>query len=411
MMNQIQNGIIFLQNNSAVYSLACLALLLVFAWLANWIVKVILIRGFYRIVHLVFDKKEASNKRVVARLANIVPTIIIMWGVDLIPHLPPKFILVVENVGHAFIVITVALAASAALDVFNLVWQQRPDAKIKPIKGYIQVVKIAIYIVAALFVIAALVDKSPLILLSGVGAMAAVLMLVFQDTLLSLVASVQINSNDLIRVGDWIEVPSLNANGIVTDIALHTVQVKNFDMTITNVPTKRLISDAFKNYRGMWNEGGRRINRSILLDQNSLHVLTNEERGRLEHYEALKSFFNREPLLLKDAADNTNPSEHFMNELEMTNLNAFRAYAEYYLRHHPRIRHDMHLMVRLMPSAEFGLPVEFYCFTATTVWAEYEKIQSDLIDHMLTVLPQFGLRVFQSPSGIDLIGLRMHSAS
>lgn len=390
MIEQIQQGLDWLQKDPKTYSIACLIFLLFISWIANLIVKFTLIRGFYPIVHMVFDKSEISNKRVVARLANVVPIIMIIWGIDFIPDLPPRFVLFVENIGHALIILTVTLAASSAIDVFNLVWQQRPDAKIRPIKGYIQVAKLAIYIVAIILVIAALVDKSPVILLSGLGAMAAVLMLVFQDTILSLVASVQINSNDMVRVGDWIEIPQLNANGLVTDIALHTVTVKNWDMTISNIPTKRFITDSFKNYRGMWDEGGRRIARSILIDQNCLHTLSKEEHDQLSQ----RLPFALDTLTIDVVDDGVDQG--------ITNLTVYREYARYYLRHHPQIRQDLHLMVRSMPPTEHGLPVEFYCFTSTTVLQEYEQIQSDLIDHMITILPDFGLRVFQGPTGQDI---------
>lgn len=391
MMEQIQQGLNWLQQDPKIYSIACLVFLFLISWIANFIVKFTLIRGFYHIVHLVFDKSELSNKRVVSRLANVVPIIMIISGIDLIPDLPPKFVLFVVNIGHALIILTVALAAAAAMDVFNLVWQQRPDAKIRPIKGYIQVAKLVIYVVAIVLIIAALVDKSPVILLSGLGAMAAVLLLVFQDTILSLVASVQINSNDMVRVGDWIEIPPLNANGLVIDMALHTVTVKNWDMTISNIPTKRFITDSFKNYRGMWDEGGRRIARSIHIDQTSLHTLTETERQRLSQFVPEETLNQLTIDVVDDGVDQG-----------ITNLTVYREYARYYLRHHPQIRQDMHLMVRSLPPTEFGLPVEFYCFTNTTVWAEYEGIQSDLIDHMITILPEFGLRVFQSPTGQDI---------
>lgn len=390
MIEQIQQGIDWLQQDPKTYSIACLALLLFISWIANLIVKFTLIRGFYPIVHLVFDKSELSNKRVVARLANVVPIIMIIWGIDLIPALPPKFVLFVENIGHALIILTVALAVASACDVFNLVWQKRPDAKIRPIKGYIQVAKLVIYVVAIVLIIAALVDKSPVILLSGLGAMAAVLLLVFQDTILSLVASIQISSNDMVRVGDWIEIPQLNANGLVIDLALHTVTVKNWDMTISNIPTKRFITDSFKNYRGMWDEGGRRIARSIFVDQTSLHTLSKEEHDKLSK----QLPFDLNTLTIDVVDDGVDQG--------ITNLTVYREYARYYLRHHPQIRQDLHLMVRSMSPTENGLPVEFYCFTTTTVLHEYEQIQSDLIDHMITILPEFGLRVFQSPTGQDI---------
>ena len=245
------------------YSVVSLALLLVAAWLANWLVKRILVRGIYRALRAASEAFDSAvlDSKVIARIANIVPALIISVGVGLIPDLPEPLVATVRNVCGATIVIVIAVAVSGMLGLVNALYEQRPDAHLRPVKGYIQVLKIAIYAVAAILAIAALLDRSPLILLSGLGAMAAVLILIFQDTLLSLVASVQISSNDIIRVGDWVELPALNADGDVIDIALHTVKIQNFDKTITTIPTKRFISDPFKNWRGMQDSGGRRIKR------------------------------------------------------------------------------------------------------------------------------------------------------
>jgi len=257
------------------------------------LVKYTLVRGLYRFVRSVFNETIHAKNMVIARLANIVPALIISAGITWIPALPAAFVTVVQNVAHAFIVLTIALAIAAALNAVNELWQRRPDANMRPIKGYVQVAKIVIYIIATILVIATLIDRSPLILLSGIGAMAAVLMLIFQDTLLSLVASVQITSNDIIRVGDWVEIPQLNADGAVIDIALHTVKVQNWDKTITTIPTKRFITDAFKNWRGMQESGGRRIKRSIFLDQNSVRFLSEEDCARLSHFRILKPYLDR----------------------------------------------------------------------------------------------------------------------
>src|SRR5690606_33541248 len=210
------------------------------------------------------------------RLANLVPALVIIVGVRFVPHLPDALVLVVRNVGAAFVVLTISLAASAALNLGETLWNRRPDAREKPIKGYVQIVKIALFIVAGLLMLAILLDRSPLILLSGLGAMAAVLMLVFQDTLLSLVASVQISSSDMVRLGDWIEMPQLNADGDVIEIALHTVKVQNWDKTITTVPIRNLVTEPFKNWRDMQESGGRRIQRAITCRHTSIRFLMSE---------------------------------------------------------------------------------------------------------------------------------------
>ena len=248
--------------------------LLLLAWLANWLTKHILLRGLYRLVSFTANDQELTPLPVIARLANVVPALVLSLGIKVVPELPTALVTVVENVCGAFVVLTIALAIGGALNWGNALYQRRPDAHLRPIKGYVQVAKIVIYALATILIIASLIDRSPLLLLSGLGAMAAVLMLIFQDTLLSLVASVQLSSNDMVRVGDWIEMPQLNADGGVIDIALHTVKVQNWDKTITTIPTKRLISDSFRNWRGMSESGGRRIKRSLYLDQTSVRFLT-----------------------------------------------------------------------------------------------------------------------------------------
>ena len=298
-----------------------------------------------------------------------------------------------------------AIALDSSLNVINVLYSRRPSARLKPIKGYVQVSKIVIYAIAVILMIATLIDRSPLILLSGLGAMAAVLLLIFQDTLLSLVASVQISSNDIIRVGDWIEMPQLNADGDVIDIALHTVKVQNFDKTITTIPTKRFITDSFRNYRGMQEAGGRRIKRSLNIDQNSVHFLSDAEREHLNRFNLLDDYLTAKEEELADwNLKLEKRGQEPVNTRRVTNLGTFRAYVERYLRAHPGVRQDMTLLVRQMPLSAEGLPIEVYCFTNTTVWAQYEGIQGDIFDHLLAILPEFGLHVFQHPSGRDFRG-------
>ncbi|MFV0453734.1 MAG: mechanosensitive ion channel family protein [Pseudomonas sp.] len=382
---------------------ACTALIFA-AWLSNWIVKRILVRGVYHLLRHARDA-ELQDFGVIRRLSNIVPALVLATGVNALPGLPEAVVTVVQNVCGGFIILTVALALAAVLDIINLLYQRRPDAHLYPIKGYLQVVQIVLYAIAAILIIATLIDRSPLILLSGLGAMAAVLMLIFQDTLLSLVASVQITSNDLIRVGDWVEMPQLNADGDVIDIALHTVKVQNWDKTITSIPTKRFISDSFKNWRGMQESGGRRIKRSLFLDQQSMHFLSEEECKRLHRFSLLEDYLDEKQRDI-DAwnARLAERGQESVNTRRITNIGTFRAYVERYVRSHPGIHQNMTFIVRQLAPTADGLPLEIYCFTNTVNWVPYEAIQSDIFDHLLSILPEFGLRVFQHPSGADMRG-------
>ncbi|MGI9360792.1 MAG: mechanosensitive ion channel family protein, partial [Parasphingorhabdus sp.] len=299
------------------------------------------------------------------------------------------------------------------LTLVNQLYDRRPDALSRPVKGYIQLLKIILYGGVVLLMIAILMDESPLLLLSGLGAMAAILMLVFKDTILSLVASVQLTSNDMLRVGDWIEMPALNADGDVVDIALHTVKVQNWDKTITTIPTHRLISESFKNWRGMSDSGGRRIKRSIFIDQNGIRFLTDEEQQNLRRFQLLNSYLDRKQAeLLEWNSEIEKTGRDGINRRRITNIGTFRAYVSEYLHNNPNIAQDMTLLVRQLDPTSKGLPIEIYCFTNTTSWNPYENIQSDIFDHLIAILPEFGLSSFQEPSGLDLQrGLSGHSHS
>jgi miniconductance mechanosensitive channel len=395
----------WLEQHSHLYTLVSALLLLVAAWLANYLVRRILVRGIYRALRasVLGEDQVLMDSRIISRLANIVPAFIVYAGVGLVPDLPEAVIQVVRNVCSAIIVLVLALAIGGSLNLVNALYARREDAHRRPVKGYVQVVQIVVYLLAAILMVAALIDRSPLILLSGLGAMAAVLILIFQDTLLSLVASVQISSNDIVRVGDWVEMPQLNADGDVIDIALHTVKIQNFDKTITTVPTKRFISDPFKNWRGMREAGGRRIKRSLLLDQHSLHFLSAAEVESLRRFRLLGEYLERKEAEIREwNRELEEQGRDPVNSRRITNIGTFRAYVERYLRAHQGVHQDMALLVRQLAPTSDGLPLEVYCFTNTVVWADYEGIQSDIFDHLLAILPEFGLRVFQHPSGADM---------
>ena len=383
-------------------ALALFALLLV-ALAINWLIKRVLLK----LAAPYLDTRSDTADRAAAWLATVIPLLVMSRGVLLVPHLPHAVVTVTVNVMQALIVFSVAMGISWALNYVNELYARRPEARSRPIKGYIQVLKIAVFCGAAILMIAVLIEESPLLLLSGLGAMAAVLLLVFKDTILSLVASVQLTSNDMLRVGDWIEMPSMNADGDVIDIALHTVKVQNFDKTITTIPTHRLIADSYRNWRGMSESGGRRIKRSLVIDQNSVRFLGEEEIAGLRRFKLLDEYLARKAEEIAEWNRHELSSDcDNINARRITNIGTLRAYVIAYLKSHPRIAGEgFTLLVRQLPPGPEGLPIEIYCFTDTVDWGEYEAIQADIFDHMLAILPEFGLRIFQQPSGLDLAGL------
>lgn len=346
------------------------------------------------------------GQQVFSRFAKTVPAIIVMFGAKWIPGLVDGTLEVIQNVALAYMALMIMLALGALMNAANDIYEQYPIAKDQPIKGYLQVAKITLYCVGAILIISALLDRSPLLLLSGFGAMTAVLMLVFRDTILSLVASIQLIGNDMVRVGDWIEMPECNADGDVIDVALHTIKVQNWDKTITTIPTHKLISASFRNWRGMSESGGRRIKRSLLLDQNSIRFLTDEETAKFKRFALLKDYIGTKQQDL--SAVNTalgGDQEANVNLRRLTNIGTFRAYVVNYLHSRSDISESMTFLVRQLPPGADGLPIEIYIFTNTTEWVAYESIQADIFDHLLAIIPEFGLRVYQKPSGMDVRAL------
>ena len=304
------------------------------------------------------------------------------------------------------------LSLFSLLDTLLALLSQSPISNQLPLRGIFQGLKLVAAILIGIMIVSLLMGKSPLLLLSGLGAMTAVLMLVFKDPILGLVAGIQLSANDMLKIGDWLEMPKYGADGAVTDIGLTTVKVRNWDNTVTTIPTYALVSDSFKNWRSMSESGGRRIKRSLNIDTGSVHFLSEEEQRRLQRNPLLHSYLNVKTQELSQhnqeiAVDLASP----LNGRRLTNLGTLRAYLEAYLRAHPRIHQNMTLMVRQLAPTPEGLPLEIYAFTNTTVWAEYESIQADIFDHILAVIDEFGLRVHQTPSGNDMRGMLRQSAN
>jgi len=291
---------------------------------------------------------------------------------------------------------------NAVVDIYNTF----EIAREKPIKGYVQISMIIISIFGGIFALSTLLNRSPWPLLSGLGAMTAILLLIFKDSILGLVASIQLSVNDMVRIGDWIEMPKFNADGDVIDVSLHTVKVRNWDKTITTIPAYALIADSFKNWRGMSESGGRRIKRAINIDMTSVKFCTPEMLDRYEKFQLLTDHVRskRKEIAEYNAAHSIDTSE-LINGRNLTNIGTFRNYLVAYLRHHPKIHNDMTFLVRQLPAGEHGLPIEVYVFSNDQAWANYEAIQADIFDHILAILPEFDLRVFQQPSGNDVRAL------
>jgi miniconductance mechanosensitive channel len=398
-----------LQANPLVETALWVVGILLLAWLADTLTRQVILRVISRLVaQTKFSWDDLIFRRKVLRkLAHLAPAVVMYYGATFIPGIPASILQLVQRVLLGIMVLVVVLSVDRLLSALNDVYSTRPDAKSRPIKGYLQILKIVLYIAAGILVVSTLIGQPPTLILGGFGAMTAVLLLVFKDTILSLVASVQITQYDMIAVGDWIEMPKYGADGDVIDIALHTIKIQNWDKTITTIPTHKFIEDSFKNWRGMSKSGGRRIKRALHLDVNTVRFLTDDEIARLRRFELLKDYFadKLKEIEAYNAVKAGGDPEVIPNTRRLTNVGTLRAYMVAYLRQHPKIHQDMTLIVRQLQPGPEGLPMEVYAFSSDTNWSNYEGLQADIFDHFFAIVPEFGLRVFQKPSGKDLEGL------
>ncbi|MHC0038508.1 mechanosensitive ion channel family protein [Pseudoneobacillus sp. C159] len=382
---------------STIIMLLFIALL---CFVANFITKKVFIRIITRIVNR--TKFQWDNmlmeRQVFRKLSHIVPALIIYYFASTFPgnkHL-------IEKAAIAYIIIVGLAVINSILNALNDIYQTYEISKLKPIKGYIQVAKIIAITLGIILVIANMMGKNPLLLLSGIGALSAVFLLVFKDSLLGLVAGIQLTANDMVRVGDWIEMPKYEADGDIIDISLNTVKVQNWDKTITMIPSYALISDSFKNWRGMQTSGGRRIKRPLFIDTNSISFCTEEMISKFKSIHYLSDYITRREREIAEFNNENNVNRsNPVNGRALTNIGVFRAYISNYLQNHPGINQEMTLMVRQLAPTEHGLPLEIYAFTNDIRWAVYETVQSDIFDHLFAVASEFDLRLFQNPSGYD----------
>lgn len=316
---------------------------------------------------------------------------------------------ILQGFSQVYFVFIFTLILVRFANAVNDMYQTTSYASTRPIKGYIQLVQILVIFISVIYVIAILIGKSPLTLFAGLGAMAAVLMLIFKDTILGFMASIQLSANNMLKPGDWIEMPSHRADGTVIDITLTTVKVQNWDMTITTIPTYALVSESFNNWTGMEESRGRRIKRSINIDMKSVHFCDRKLLEKLSHFYLLKDYLEMKEAEIANHNKKLNLIEgDIFNGRRQTNLGIFRYYLQAYLQQNPNIQKEMTLLVRQLQSTEKGLPIEIYVFSNDKRWVNYEGIQADIFDHILAILPEFDLKVYQNPSGNDITDFIQH---
>ncbi|MBT8043822.1 MAG: mechanosensitive ion channel family protein [Verrucomicrobiae bacterium] len=350
---------------------------------------------------------ELLKSRLFKWLALLVPVVIIL---NAAPHAIitqhdglPVFSQLIQTTAKVFIIIMAFLAANSLLNVMERIYSRFEVSRELPIKGFVQVIKIILLLAAIIFIVSTLIGRSPVLIFSGLGAMTAIIMLIFKDSILGLVAGIQLSANRMVARGDWIEMPKFGADGEVLEVALTTVKVRNWDKTITTIPTYALISDSFKNWRGMSTSGVRRIKRSVSLDMSTVGFLDQESLKRLGKITLLHDYLEEKQKEI-DAwnAENADPANE-INARALSNIGTFRAYIREYLKNHPKISNNETLLVRQLQPSEHGIPIEIYVFTTDNAWVKYEDIQSDIFDHFLSILPEFGLRAFQRDAlpGVD----------
>lgn len=339
------------------------------------------------------------------RLYNLIFLIIISGlAIGISSHYVDNYSQFIESLFKILIAVFSVLCIYAFLNSIEIYFKKKTSLfKSIPIKGIIQTTKIVVWIVASLFIISFLIGKSPAFLLSSLGAASAIIMLIFKDAILGFVAGIQLSANKMLSVGDWLEMPQYEADGEVIDITLTTVKVSNWDNTISTIPAYSLISDSFKNWKGMQESGGRRIKRSILIDTTSVRFVDSQLFDKLSQIDVIKNYLSEK--IQEVELSNTEPDISDINNRRLTNLGTFRAYLEQYLINNPNIHDGFMIMVRQLAPNEHGVPLEIYCFSNDIRWAVYEKIQSDVFDHIFAILPLFELRVYQSPTSFDVRSL------
>jgi miniconductance mechanosensitive channel len=383
---------------------ATIILILLLAYASYWITK----RYMVHAIEIIFQRSKNTwddalvQHGFVRRLSLLMPIIVVYMSADLM--LPGQAMTseLFKRLAMVFFVFAGVWMLDAILLAIRDIYNKSDVSFRRPIRGYLDGIKIIAYAMAGIFIVSILTGKSPWGVLSILGGFTVVLMLVFKDTILGFVASIQLSGHDMVRVGDWIEMPKYGADGDVINVTIHTVKVRNWDKTITTIPTYSLVSDAFKNWRGMSESGGRRIKRALHIDMSSIKFCTDEMLERFRKFDLIKHYITekQKEIAIYNKEHTSNP-EQLINGRRQTNIGVFRAYIIAYLKNHPKIHQSMTFLVRHLEPTQYGLPVQIYVFSNDQVWANYEAIQADVFDHLLAAVPEFDLRLFQNPSGYD----------
>jgi len=383
---------------------ATIILILLLAYASYWITK----RYMVHAIEIIFQRSKNTwddalvQHGFVRRLSLLMPIIVVYMSADLM--LPGQAMTseLFKRLAMVFFVFAGVWMLDATLLAIRDIYNKSDVSFRRPIRGYLDGIKIIAYAMAGIFIVSILTGKSPWGILSILGGFTVVLMLVFKDTILGFVASIQLSGHDMVRVGDWIEMPKYGADGDVINVTIHTVKVRNWDKTITTIPTYSLVSDAFKNWRGMSESGGRRIKRALHIDMSSIKFCTDEMLERFRRFDLIKHYITekQKEIAIYNKEHTSNP-EQLINGRRQTNIGVFRAYIIAYLKNHPKIHQSMTFLVRHLEPTQYGLPVQIYVFSNDQVWANYEAIQADVFDHLLAAVPEFDLRLFQNPSGYD----------
>ena len=384
---------IFIKNNPFVKYLIAI----IFAYILFFVTKKVVLKTISKI----FEKTSTTlddvliNKNVFSKLPYLIPLVFLYSLRDLLPIFK-----IIDRLFLSLIAFIILISLNALINAVNDLYRKTRFHEKLNIKSYIQLTKLFINVVGVIIITAIIAGKSPVYFLSGLGALTAVLILVFKDTILSLVSSIQITSNNLFKVGDWIEAPQFGADGNVIDIALHSVKVQNWDKTISVIPTNKLINSSFKNWKGMSDSGGRRIKRSIKINMKSIKFCSNEMIEKYKSIELIRNYINTkvENISVHNSEKNIDQND-LLNGRSLTNVGTFRAYIELYLKNHSKIHKEMTFLIRQLAPQSDGLPIEIYVFSSDTNWVSYESIQSDIFDHLLAILPEFELEIFQNVSG------------
>ena len=382
------------------------ALILAVAFLADALCRKILLKVVAQLVKktkatwddIVFDRK------VMVHLSRMVAPVIIYLFVPLaFVEVGSSAMDFIRRICLIYIIITFLSFVNSFLKAVYSVYSEKEQFRDRPLKGMLQTMQVILWLVGGIVVVGELIGRDPLSLLAGLGASAAILMLVFKDSIMGFVSGVQLSANDMLKVGDWIEMPKYGANGTVIEVTLNTVKVRNWDNTITTIPPYLLVSDSFQNWRGMRESGGRRVKRSINIDMTSVRFCTPEMLARFRQIDLLRDYIDltEQRVEAYNAAHGIAPGERKINGLHQTNLGVFRAYLTAYLKSLPDVNQELTCMVRQLQPTDRGIPIELYFFCALKDWVPYEGVQADVFDHVLAIIPEFDLQVFQSPSGRD----------